>query len=64
MTAPVTIHRYQVVKAGLQVGRVGPALRDMPRDRMAALLDEAARTGKTLAEVLADHWRDAWPCKS
>jgi hypothetical protein len=59
MTAPRTIHRYQVVKAGILVGRVGPALRDMPRDRMAALLDEAARTGKTLAEVLADHWRQS-----
>jgi hypothetical protein len=55
----MNLHRYQLVKSGLLVGRLGPALRDMPKDRMAALLDEAARTGKTLAEVLADHWRRA-----
>lgn len=59
-------YRYALDKINGRLGQLGPALDLMPRDRFDALLDEAARTGKSLSEILADHWsqNDPQPCKA
>jgi hypothetical protein len=51
--------RYQLDKAGLRVGQIGPALGSIPPDRLDRLLTESARTGKTLAVLLVEHWSRA-----
>ena len=48
--------RYQLLKSGLSIGHVGTELAEMDKQALDALLDEAARTGQTLAKVLVTRW--------
>ena len=41
---------------GVYIGAIAPAIRAMPASAQEVLFQKASKTGKTMAEILADHF--------
>lgn len=48
-----------IFRVGLRFGRISKAVGDMPTDAQIALIDAAAKTGKTLSDVLAESYAES-----
>lgn len=55
---PQSVCLRSLFRLGLRVGNSGPAIEAMPRPARSALIDRAAKTGQTLANVLADFFAE------